>query len=184
MIKKIETVWVTGQFQALAPWEPGQEAEFHSISFLTRIVHQWYSLSLLFPKIPAVTPLICCRTAGRQVSELFGHVLQHCHVTWCSAPPPRPAQGHSSLRGCQGAGITQLQRADQWPRWLATSSATQSVYVPCSPATQESVNSPHIYSAFLSLQEVKSCHENKAKKALMGKRFRLPSRIASPAFFC
>ena len=47
MIKKIETVWVTGQFQALAPWEPGQEAEFHSISFLTRIVHQWYSLSLL-----------------------------------------------------------------------------------------------------------------------------------------
>lgn len=87
-MKKIETVWVTRQFQALAPWEPGQEAEFHSISFLARIVHQWYSLSLLFPRIPAVTPLICRRTAGRQVSELFGHVLQCCHVTWCSAPPP------------------------------------------------------------------------------------------------
>ena len=92
MIKKIETVWVTGQFQALAPWEPGQEAEFYSISFLARIVHQWYSLSLLFPRIPAVTPLICRRTAGRQVSE-------NCLATYCSVatspgalplPPPSP----------------------------------------------------------------------------------------------
>lgn len=44
MIKKIETVWVTGQFQALAPWELGQEAEFYSVSFLARTAHQWYSL--------------------------------------------------------------------------------------------------------------------------------------------
>lgn len=122
-----------------------------------------------------------CRSAGLRTVWPCTAVLPR-HLVLC--PSPRPAQGHSSLRGCQGAGITQLQRADQWPRWLATSSATQSVYVPCSPAMQESVNSPHIYSAFLSLQEVKSCHENKAKKALMGKRFRLPSRITFPAFFC
>ena len=121
VIKKIETVWVTGQFQALAPWELGQEAEFYSISFLARTVHQWYSLSLLFPRIPAATPLVCRRTAGWQVSE-------NCLAMYCSVatsphalPLPLSAQGHSSLRGCQGAGITQIQRADQRLRWPATS---------------------------------------------------------------
>ena len=97
--KKIETVWVTGQFQALAPWEPGQEAEFYSISFLARIVHQWYSLSLLFPRIPAVTPLICRRTAGRQVSE-------NCLAMYCSVatspgalPLPLPSPGSQQPAG-------------------------------------------------------------------------------------
>lgn len=173
MIKKIETVWVTGQFQALAPWELGQEAEFYSISFLARTVHQWYSLSLLFPRIPAATPLVCRKTAGRQVSE--NCLAMYCSVATspCALPLPLPAQGHSSLRGCQGAGITQTQRADQRLRWPATS-------VICNPECLCSLQPSdaricHIYSAFLSLQEVKSCHEHKAKKALMGKRFRLPS---------
>ena len=84
-----------GHTESDTPWEPGQEAEFYSISFLARIVHQWYSLSLLFPRIPAVTPLICRRTAGRQVSE-------NCLATYCSVatspgalplPPPSPGTG-------------------------------------------------------------------------------------------
>ena len=176
---------MTGQFQALAPWEPGQEAELYSISFLARIVHQWYSLSSLSQDSCSYAPDLPqdCRTAG--LWELFGHVLQCCHVTWCSTPPPaQPRVTAACGVAKELASPRSRGQTSGWggqPRQL---SATQSVYVPCSPATQESVNGPHIYSVFSSLQELKSCHENKAKKALMGKRFRLPSWITFPAFCC
>lgn len=84
-------------------------------------------------------------------------------------PFPLPAQGHRSLWCCQGAGITQIQRADSWWRWPATSSVTQCL-CSLSPAEQGAASDPQGYSAFFGLQEVNSCRENYAKEALMGKK--------------
>ena len=185
VIKKIETVWVTGQFQALAPWELGQEAEFYSISFLARTGHQWYSLSLLFPRIPAATPW---SAAGLQGGRSL-RTAWPCTAVWprrlVLCPSPCQPRVTAAFRVAKELASPRSRgQTSGWGGQPRQSAATQSVYVPYSPATQESVNSPHIYSAFLSLQEVKSCYEHKVKKALMGKRFRLPSWITFPDFSC
>lgn len=138
------------------------------------------SLSALSSTLEFLQFPVCRKTAGQWVS-------QHGFALYCSVatspgalPLPQPSPGSQQLAVLPRS----WHHPDPEGRIVAEVAShvtvIQSVYVLCSPVMQESANNPQIYSAFLGLREVNSCLENKAKKALIGKRFRLPFL----PFFC
>lgn len=112
-------------------------------------------------------PWACGRAAGQCVCQLLCFVLQCGHVPWRSTPAP------------EGAGIPHTRRAGLWlrcqPRNLQPRVST------IAPIPEGQVcKDPRVCSSS-GLQDVQSYYENKAKKALMGNVFRLPSRSTFPA---